>query len=329
MSALGLAAAGLLGGMLLTAIWNLATAPRLERAPPPRRKPLVSVLVPARNEAANLDRCVARLRELDWPRLEILVLDDGSTDGTAAIALAHQRVDPRVRVLHGRSPPDGWLGKPWACHQLARAARGEVLAFCDADVSAAPSAVRRTLGALEAADAGALTCLPRQRTRHQGVAAAVPLVTQLPILSLLPLSLVPGATSPSLTTGNGQWFALTRTAYGACGGHAAVRDQVVEDVALARRVKASGQRLTVVVSTRLLQAAAYRDVAGLRAGFGKNLYALAGGRPGPFALALVVYLLTMVYPLMALVGVAAALPSLMLLLAVRLCGALLFRHPPH
>jgi len=327
-SLLSLASAALLSLMLGVALWNLLAAPRLERAGNPRAFPPVSLLVPARNEAVNLRETLPALLGLDYPHLEILVLDDGSTDDTAALVDALARAsDGRIRRLSGSALPPGWLGKSWACHHLAEAARGEVLVFCDADVTARPDALRNTVAAMESVGAGALTALPRQRLGGWAESAVVPLVAQLPVLALLPLPLVPRVRAPSLSMANGQWLAFTREAYRACGGHAAVRVEVVEDVALGRRVKAAGHRLLPVVSTSLLEVRMYRDAAALREGFGKNLFALTGGRPAPFLAALLLFALVAVHPWAGvMLGAPGALLPLVLLAAVRTCGALLFRH---
>jgi hypothetical protein len=327
-SLLSVVSAALLSLLLGVALWNLLTAPRLERAGSPRMRPRASLLIPARNEAENLRTTLPALLQLDDPALEILVLDDGSEDETAAVVEAQRRgMEGRLRLLRGRPLPEGWLGKSWACHQLAEAAGGEVLIFCDADVIAHPDAVRRTLDAMARTRADVLTALPRQRLGCWVERAVVPVVTQLPVLTLLPLSLVLRVHSPSLSMANGQWLAFTREAYSTSGGHAAVRGEIVEDVALGRRAKAAGRRLVVVVSTSLLEVRMYPGAAGLREGFGKNLYALAGGRPLPFVVTLLVFVLTAVYPWAgAALGARGAAWPLALLVAVRGCGVLLFRH---
>lgn len=328
MIGLDLLAAGMLAAMLAVALYNLCTAPRLERAGEPARLPKVSLLVPARDEAENLRRTLPTLLAADYPPLEILLLDDRSEDGTGEIArgLAASAGAP-LRVLRGTEPPPGWVGKNWACHQLAEAATGDVLVFCDADVEAAPAALRRTVAALQAHGAGALTALPRQRLDGWMQAAVVPVVAQLPVLAMLPLRLVPLLRAPSLSMANGQWLAFTRAAYGACGGHAAVRGEVLEDVALGRRVKAGGERLVVCVAPSLLAVRMYGSAAQMREGFRKNLYPLLGGRRLPFAAALGLLSLAWIYPLFGVLrGSAAALVPLAMLIALRIAGALLFRH---
>ena len=317
------ASAALLAVMLIVALANLALAPRLERAGEPGEMPLVSVLVPARDEAANLRANLPRLLASDYPRLEIVVLDDGSGDDTAAVAQSLARGDGRLRVVRGSEPPPGWLGKNWACAQLAREARGEILLFCDADVAAGPRAVRRTVAAMQRHAAAAVTAIPRHRLGSWAEAAVVPLVAQLPVAAMLPLALVPRTAAPSLSMANGQWLAFTRAAYDRIGGHASVRGEVLEDVRLGRGVKRAGLRLVATVAARDLEVRMYGGWAEVRAGFRKNLYALMGGRPAPFALSIGAVLLALVYPMVA-AGRGMWLPF-GLLLALRAASALLFR----
>jgi chlorobactene glucosyltransferase len=326
--ALDAASAILLGVMLIVGIANLLFAPRLERAGEPREMRRVSLLVPARNEAANLRAHLPLLLASDWPKLEIIVLDDGSEDGTAAIVESFARENPdRLRLVRGEALPDGWLGKNWACSQLARAATGGVLMFCDADVAPGPRAVRRTLGLLERWDADAATAILRHRFGSWGERAVVPLVAQLPVAATLPLALVPRTPSPSLSMANGQWIAFTRAAYEAIGGHAAVRADVLEDVALGRAVKRAGLRLVSAIATEDVRVRMYDGLAEVRAGFRKNLYALFGGSPVAFSASLVVFLLVAVYPwAMAIRATPPVLAALGMLIALRLVAAATFRH---
>ena len=326
--ALDAASATLLGVMLIVGIANLSSVPRLERAGEPRETPLVSLLVPARNEEANLIANLPLLLAIDWPRLEIIVLDDGSEDDTASVVESFAPDHPgRIRLIRGEALPEGWLGKNWACSQLARAANGDVLLFCDADVSPGRWAVGRTLALLERWNADAATAVLRHRFGSWGERAVVPLVAQLPVAATLPLALVPRTRAPSLSMANGQWIAFTRAAYDAAGGHAAVRADVLEDVALGRAVKRAGFRLVSAVSTEQVTVRMYAGLAEVRAGFRKNLYALFGGSPLAFAASLAVFLLTAVYPwAMALRATPLVLAALAMLVALRLTAAATFRH---
>jgi GT2 family glycosyltransferase len=326
MSALDLLSTVVLSMMLLVALYNLATGPRLEDAGEPDHLPKVSVLVPARDEAENLHRTLPHLLALDYPRLEILLLDDRSTDGTADVAEEIGRGSRTLRVLGGTEPPPGWVGKNWACHQLSEAATGDVLLFCDADVEASPAAIRRTIALMQTHRAGAATAIPRQRLDGWMQAAVVPVIVQLPVAAMLPLRLVPIIRSPSLSMANGQWLAFSRSAYDMMGGHEGVRDEVLEDVALGRRVKACGERLVVCAAPSLLAVRMYGAAATMREGFRKNLYPLLGGRRASFVAVLALLSIAWLYPFAgALRGTPAALVPLALLAGVRIAGALLFR----
>ncbi|NIP82061.1 MAG: glycosyltransferase [Gemmatimonadetes bacterium] len=292
MSALAFGLVGLLAVLTVIALVNLGTAPRLHRLPPPVRCPLVSVLVPARDEAFNLGRTLPALLASRYPALEVVILDDGSSDDTVAVARRTAQGDERVRLVEGHPPPRGWTGKNWACHQLAELARGKVLIFCDADVRPGPDAVARTISALRDTGAGVLTAFPRHDRGGWFEEAVIPVVTKLPVAALLPLALVRWTRTPSLAVGNGQWLAWRREAYERVGGHARVRGDVLEDVRLARVAKAEGVRLAAFVATRDLAVRMYADRRSTWEGFVKNLYPLAGGRPA-LAFAAVVALLAL------------------------------------
>ena len=325
----------LLTPMLVVATVNLVAAPRLhrQRPVPGTGLPRVSVLVPARDEAENLRRLLPALLATEYASLEIVILDDESEDGTRDV-FREFASDARVRTLEGESPPAGWTGKNWACHQLARAATGEVLLFCDADVRPGPHAVARTVAALERSRADVLTAIPRHERSGRFERAVIPLVAVVPVAALLPLPLVARTRAVSLAMGNGQWFAWRRAAYRRVGGHARVRSEVLEDVRLARLAKRSGLRLAVCVAPRDLVVRMYRGRAETREGFAKNLYPLVGGRPWTLAAALVVLLGAGLGPILlpvAAIGAGTgpvALLPLAELAAIRLMAAALVADPP-
>ncbi|WP_038046867.1 glycosyltransferase [Thermus caliditerrae] len=240
---------------LLALLHNLLRFPRLAPKPTSKR-PTASLLVPARNEAENLRRTLPSL--LGQGALEVLVLDDGSEDGTAEVALNLGQGHPGFRLLQGKPLPPGWTGKNWACWQLAQEARGEVLVFTDADVLWQAGALGGLLEGLGEADL--LSALPRQEARGLPVAATVPFVMG-GLFSFLPHPLL-----EALRMANGQVLAFRREAYFASGGHQAVRGEVLEDVALARRAG----RFRLALGTDLFTAAMYRGYREVVEGFGKN-----------------------------------------------------------
>jgi hypothetical protein len=247
----------------------------MARTPGDRR---VSVLVPARNEAGRIGPCLRAILVADWPDLEILVLDDESDDGTADVVRGAAAGDVRVKVLAGVPPPPGWLGKPWACAQLAAAATGEVLVFIDADVVITASAIAAAVGLVD--DGLDLAC-PYPRQLADGVTPRLvqPLL-QWSWLTFLPLRLAERPGNPALTAANGQFMACTARAYAAAGGHAAVRDQVLEDIALARAFKRAGLRAGVADGTVVASCRMYTSADDLVAGYTKSLWAAFGSPTG-------------------------------------------------
>lgn len=262
-----------LSGLLLIAVTNALTFPRLRPpaellASPPR----VSVLIPARNEAANIARTVRALLAQTYPDLEVLVLDDHSDDGTGALAQAAANGDPRLRVAMGAPLPTGWAGKNWACHQLAKQATGEIFIFTDADVYWTPEAVAAVVAELQRTHAGLLTVWPTQITESWGERLVVPLIA-FAVLAYLPITLAHRGPWPLAAAANGQCMAFRRTAYAKCGGHAAVRGEVVEDVLLAQQIKAVGLPLRMADGAGLLQTRMYQDWRNTLYGYAKNILA--------------------------------------------------------
>jgi len=168
-----------LGIMLLIALANLFWGPRLADAPPATTRPKVSVLVPARNEAENIGRCLTGLIAPNYPDFEIIVLDDHSTDTTAAAVNHWMKTHSRIRLIPGAPLPAGWTGKNWACHQLSQAANGEILLFTDADTQHAPTAILASVGFLLKYNLGLLSAFPQQITQTLAEKMIVPILDLL------------------------------------------------------------------------------------------------------------------------------------------------------
>ena len=256
---------------------------RLLRRPPTRRQPTrpVSVLIPARDEADRIGPCVRAVLDSDWDDLQVLVLDDGSTDGTADVVQRVAGGDPRLRLLTGDPTPAGWLGKTWACAQLAEAADGEVLLFVDADVVLTPHAVAATVSLLD--DGLDVACPYPRQVAENPLARLVQPLLQWSWLTFLPLRVAETSPRPSLTAANGQILACTAATYAKIGGHTAVRGRVLEDIALARAAKRAGLRAGVADGTTLATCHMYRDDRALVAGYTKSLWSAFGSPAGAAA----------------------------------------------
>jgi hypothetical protein len=276
------------GAAVLTA-HTVVNARLLRRPPdhPPRVAEPVSVLLPLRDETTRAGPCLrAILPALDQygANVELLVLDDESTDETADVVRRITGSDPRVRLLQGRPRPPGWLGKPWACSQLADAACGDsaVLLFVDADVVLAPNAITATVAQLRGAELDLVSPYPRQVTATTSERLVQPLL-QWSWLTTLPLRLAERSSRPSTAAANGQLLAIDRAAYQRAGGHAAVRNAVLDDLALLRAVKATGGRGGVTDGTTLASCRMYEGWSQLRDGYTKSLWAALGSPLGAVA----------------------------------------------
>ncbi|WP_416903143.1 glycosyltransferase [Micromonospora echinospora] len=271
----------------------------------------VAVLLPLRDEADRVTPCLrALLAQRGVPELRIVVLDDGSTDGTADVVCAVVDGDPRVTLLTGVAPPPGWLGKPHACHQLAQHAdpAASALVFVDADVVLAPDAVAAAVTELRAARATLLSPYPRILVATAGDRLVQPLLQWL-WLTFLPLRAMERSPRPSLAAAGGQFLVVDRAGYTAAGGHAAVRDRVLEDIELARAVKRSGGRIALADGSRLADCRMYDTWPQLRDGYTKSLWA-SFGHPG--AAAVVVALLGLLYvapPLLVATALLVGAPT--------------------
>lgn len=282
----------------LTMALNLLTFPKL-KPDSPTEKPFVSILIPARNEAHIIGKTVDNLLKQNYSNFEVIVLDDNSEDGTGDIARKAGKDDSRLQVISGEPLPENWMGKSWACHNLAQEAKGDILIFTDADVQWQAGALEAAISQMQHSKVDMLTVWPTQITETMPERLTVPLMA-LVILGYLPVFMVHHSTLSIFAAANGQCMAWRRDAYFAIEGHQAVANNVLDDVTLARLAKKKGFRIRMTDGAGFIQTRMYSNWATVRDGFAKNI--LAGYGNGVFGLLIgtIFHWLIFIFPYVAL-----------------------------
>lgn len=241
----------------------------------PSNPPLVSTVVPARNEERNIDRCMRGLVQQGYPRLELIFVDDESSDATPDILARYAEQDRRVKVVHTDSKPEGWNGKQWACHSGATAARGDWLCFMDADTYAEPYLLKRTVAFALARRIDMLTLQPWYEMRGLWERIVLP-AGLMPLLLIFPPSRINNP-HDAISLANGQFILIRRAVYDAIGGHAVIKDRVMDDYSLAGNVKRAGYRLFVANGADVMRVRMYANLTEIWTGLRKLSVEVCGG----------------------------------------------------
>jgi len=266
--------------LLAVILFNLLLNLRTLRKPKsdvelPEPAPLISILLPARNEEANIGVCLESLRHQDYPNLEILVLDDSSTDGTADIVARIAAEDSRVRLLQGQPLPSGWAGKTFACHQLAQEARGSWLLFTDADTVHASSMLRRVLGVALVSRAALISGFPYQRTTSIWQKTAMPILFYFMLLCWMPFWWLQRSRCTTPSVAIGQFLFFSAKEYHSIGGHEAVKSRIVEDVWLGIEISRHRYRQLTLDLSSLVSCQMYREFGTMWDGITRWFYTAA------------------------------------------------------
>jgi chlorobactene glucosyltransferase len=290
--------------VLLIILSNLRIIHRARQHFPPQTFPKVSILLPARNEESRIAGCVQSLLAQDYPSFEVLVLDDQSDDHTRSILEKIADSQLGLKVLDGTPPPGDQLGKNWACSLLAHQAKGDLFFFTDADTLHQPGTLRAIVTALVGEQADLLTGIPRQEVHTWGERLLVPFFSWA-LLGFNSLALAYRLRIPALASAVGQVMLFRREAYLAIGGHERVGSSIVDDLKLARQIKAAGLRWRVAHVADLISCRMYQTSQEAQAGFTKNLFAVFGYRLIPFLLAFIWLLVMFWEPLIVLVMIVS------------------------
>lgn len=252
----------------LLGLWNLFLYRRL---PPPQagRHTPVSVLIPARNEERRIEGALRSVLANQEVEFEILVLDDGSDDATAAIVASVMREDDRIRLLEGEPLPAGWSGKQHACHLLGQAARHPLLLFLDADVRLSPDALARLVPVMGESDAALVSGLPRQVVGSPFERLVIPQL-HLILLGFLPICFMRLFRWSAFAAGCGQLILVRRDAYLAADGHRAIRASRHDGIALPRVIREHGYMTDLRDLTDVSRCRMYEGTVEVWEGFAKN-----------------------------------------------------------
>jgi len=253
-------------------IWALKRPRSDSKLPQPA--PLVSILIPTRDEEDNIEACLESLQNQDYPNFEILVLDDSRSDDTFNIVQRIAAADERISLFRSEPLPEGWVGKPFGCYQLARKARGSWLLFVDADTVHAPHMLRSVLAMALKLKPGMLSGFPRQLASSWPQKIAIPVIYFV-IMSWFPLWWLQRSRKPKPSLAIGQFLLFPKEAYWRIGGHKAVKSRILEDVWLGVEITRHGWRHIALDLSPVVSCNMYRNLGAMWEGFVRWLYSVA------------------------------------------------------
>lgn len=304
--AVSTAISALLGFLIASMARAFGPLPTPLPVDPPADGPLVSIIVPARNEERNIRPCLESLLAQQYPNLEVIMVDDESTDGTEELARALAAGDPRLSVIRGTPLPPGWIGKNHAVHQGVGRARGQWLLFTDADTVHAPQALASALD-LAAREKADMLCLYTHQYQDTFWEKVVQPAVLLAIFALGGTTQEANDPKSPIVKTNGQYMLLRREEYNAVGGHQAIKGDIIEDLALARNVKRAGFRLLLADGRALVSTRMYASLREIWQGWSKNMCTADTGQSQVHRLAMYgLYGLLSVAPFVLLLWAAGA-----------------------
>jgi glycosyltransferase involved in cell wall biosynthesis len=273
------------------AFYNYFTAPMLY-SKKPKKIPLVSVLIPARNEEKNIARCLDSVIKQDYKNYEILVLDDKSEDNTSEII---KRYAQKVKLFQGTRLPENWTGKNWACHNLSKKAKGELFLFVDADIEMDKDVISSAVALYQEKKVKMLSCFPRQKMISIGEWLVVPIIDWLSLF-FIPLNLVYRSQNKAFSLAIGQFILIDKKVYNKIDGHKGVARSNVEDMELVKKLKSLKYKVITVRSTGNLKCYMYDGLFSSIDGLSRSFYRGAGYSPIVYTVVLAILFFSLVLP---------------------------------
>lgn len=305
---------------LLVALVNCITRTSLPRASGRCDEPLVSILIPARNEQQNIGTLLSDIKKLSYRNCEVIVYDDCSTDRTAEIVNEYRLMDSRIKLISGTPLPQGWLGKSFACHQLSLIARGEYYLYLDADVRVNGNLIERSINYTRKYNLGLLSIFPRQIMDSAGERMSVPIMNRI-LLSLLPLALVRTSPWTSFTAANGQFIFFDADIYKKSQPHSKCKSFKAEDIAICRYYKKQRIKVSTLLGDCDIQCRMYKSLPEAINGFSKNIFSFFGNSISVTMLyalytTLAPFVLLLIFGLWALMAYMAAIVVMQIFISV-------------
>jgi chlorobactene glucosyltransferase len=261
--------------------------------------PLISVLIPARNEERNIKTCLTSLLRQNYPNWEIIVLDDNSSDQTYKIAKEFSCQSQKIKVFKGKKLPPGWNGKNWACHQLSQQAKGEWLVFTDADTNHRTNSITTAFAAARKNKSVFVTLIPGLIAKTWSEKLVLPII-HFAFLVLVPFKLINYSKDCRLAFAIGPFMMIKKDFYFSFGGYEIIKKEIVDDFALAKTVKKNKGKITILDGTKFMKVRFYINFRELWHGLSKNTYPAIGSSPHYLACLLLGCYFLFIYPYLSL-----------------------------
>lgn len=261
---------------LLVASVNWLTKPLLIFNNDDNLNDFISLLIPARNEEKNISNILDSIISEDYKNFEVIVLNDSSTDKTEDILKTYTEKDIRIKYISGENLPAEWLGKNWACYQLAKQAKGDYLLFLDADTIIEKGTINSALNYLKTNNLKLLSLFPDQLMFTLGEKTTVPLMHNI-LLALLPLVAIKNTKFSSLAAANGQFMFFEAENYKTNQWHQLAKKEITEDIKIIRLMKSNGYKTMTLLGNNLVKCRMYQSLEEAINGFSKNLILMLGG----------------------------------------------------
>lgn len=280
---------------LFISMYNFFTAPKLQCKKAFNDNTFLSVLIPARNEEKNIGNILSDLINQSYKNFEVIVLNDNSIDATEEIIKSFTQKDKRIKLINGKEIPEGWLGKNYACHQLSQQANGDLFLFIDADVLLSKYALESVLKTFEEKKIKMLSVFPTQIIQNISTYLVTPMMNWI-LLTFLPLKKVYSSKMKSFVAANGQLILIDRNTYFKIGGHESVKDKIVEDMELARKIKSLDLKMMTLLGNNVVSCKMYSSFKDAFNGFSKNFYSGFNTNPILFSLLLIFIQMVFILP---------------------------------